>query len=127
MRKRKSGRKFNREKDQRKALLKGLSAALILKEKIQTTEAKAKAVSPYVEKFITIAKKGDLAARRTLARFFSQEVVKKLMGDIAQRYQARHGGYTRVIKLGRRFSDGSKTAIIEFVKQHEDQKTNPHP
>ncbi|MFH1575686.1 MAG: 50S ribosomal protein L17 [Candidatus Nealsonbacteria bacterium] len=116
MRKRQRGRKFNRESGQRRALLKGLASALILKEKIQTTEAKAKEVSPYVERFITIAKKGDLNAKRRLLRFFMPKVVKKLTQEIAARYQTRKGGYTRVIKLGQRFSDGSKMALIEFVK-----------
>jgi len=116
MRKRQSGRKFNRESGQRRALLKGLATALILKERIQTTEAKAKEVSSDVEKFITTAKKGDLNSKRRLLRFLAPKVVKKLAGEIAPRYQARHGGYTRVIKLGQRFSDGSKMALIEFVK-----------
>jgi len=116
MRKRQRGRKFNRESGQRTALLKGLAAALVLKERIQTTEAKAKEVSSYVERFVTIAKKGDLNSKRRLLQFFPNKIVKKMIGEIAPRYQARKGGYTRVIKLGRRFSDGSKTALIEFVK-----------
>ncbi len=117
MRKRKKGRKFNRESGQRKALLKSLAGALILKEKIKTTEAKAKEVSSYVEKIITIAKKGDLASRRRLAQLFPQSIVKKTMDEIAKRYQARKGGYTRVIKLGQRTSDGAEMALIEFIKQ----------
>ena len=116
MRKRQKGRKFNRESGQRKALLKGLATALILKEKIQTTEAKAKEASSYVEKFITIAKKGDLSAKKRLLQSLSVKVVRKLTEEIAPRYQTRHGGYTRVVKLGRRFSDGSKMAIIELIK-----------
>ena len=116
MRKRQSGRKFNRESGQRTALLKGLATALILKERIQTTEAKAKEVSSYVEKFVTIAKKGDLNSKRRLLRFLAPKVVKKLTQEITPRYQARHGGYTRVIKLGQRFSDGSRMALIEFIK-----------
>ncbi|OGZ20371.1 MAG: 50S ribosomal protein L17 [Candidatus Nealsonbacteria bacterium RIFCSPHIGHO2_01_FULL_43_31] len=116
MRKRQSGRKFNRESGQRRALLKGLATALILKERIQTTEAKAKEASSYVEKFITIAKKGDLNSKRRLLQFFAPKVVKKLTQEIVTRYQARKGGYTRVIKLGQRFSDGSRMALIEFIK-----------
>lgn len=116
MRKRIKGRKFNREAGQRKALMKGLASALILKEKIQTTEAKAKATSSYVERFLTVAKRGDLNSRRRLLKFFAPNVVKKLMDDLAKRYASRHGGYTRIIKLGQRFSDGSKTAMIEFLK-----------
>ena len=116
MRKRQSGRKFNRESGQRTALLKGLATALILKERIQTTEAKAKEVSSYVEKFVTIAKKGDLNSKRRLLRFLAPKVVKKLIQELTPRYQARQGGYTRVIKLGQRFSDGSRMALIEFIK-----------
>lgn len=116
MRKRKKGRKLSRKRDQRNALLKSLASAVILKERIKTTEAKAKEVSVYVEKFITTAKKGDLASRRRLSQFFSPKIVKKLMDEIAPRYEKRGGGYTRVIKLGQRKSDGAKIAFIELVK-----------
>jgi large subunit ribosomal protein L17 len=115
MSKRKKGRKLSRKRDQRRALLKSLASALILKEKIQTTEAKAKELSPFVEKFITRAKKDDLASRRFLLRFFSPEIVKKLINEIGKRYQERPGGYTRIIKLGKRKSNGAKMAIIELV------------
>jgi len=116
MRKRKKGRKLSRKKDQRRALLKALSSALLLREKIKTTEAKAKEASSYTEKFITIAKKGNLASRRRLSCFFSPKIVKKLMAEIAPRYKTRKGGYTRVIKLGPRRSDGARMALIELVK-----------
>lgn len=116
MKKRKKGRKFHRERDLRRALLKSLASSVILKEKIKTTEAKAKEVAPYVEGLITIAKKGDLAARRRLAAVLIPKLVKKLVEEIAPRYKDRKGGYTRIIKLGRRINDGSKTAFIELVK-----------
>ena len=116
MRKRKKGRKLSRKRDQRNALLKSLASAVILRERIKTTEAKAKEVSVYVEKFITTAKKGDLASRRRLSQFFSPKIVKKLMDEIAPRYEKRNGGYTRVIKLGQRKDDGAKIAFIELVK-----------
>lgn len=116
MRKRKKGRKFSREKDQRKALLKSLATSLFLREKIKTTEAKAKEISGFAEKFITKAKKGDIFARRFLNRFFSKKVVGKLIEEIGPRYKERKGGYTRIIKLGQRKSDGAKRAIIELVK-----------
>lgn len=116
MRKRQRGRKFNRESGQRRALLKGLARALVLKGKIKTTEAKAKEVSSYVEKLVSLAKKGDLSSRRRLSRFFEPKIVGKLMQELAPLYQTRHGGCTRVVKLGRRLSDGSKMALIEFVK-----------
>jgi len=121
MRKRKRGRKLSRKRDQRKALLKALASALLLNEKIKTTEAKAKEVSSLVEKFITQAKKGDLASRKLLAkslgggRVASKKIVKKLMEEIAPRYKERKGGYTRIIKLGPRKSNGAKMSIIELV------------
>lgn len=116
MRKRKKGRKLSRKRDQRKALLRSLAAALILKEKIRTTEARAKEFSGLVEKFITKAKKGNLASRRLLAKFLPEKIVKKLITEIAPSYRERRGGYTRIIKLSPRKSDGSKMAIIELVK-----------
>jgi len=117
MRKRKKGRKLSRKKDQRNALLKSLSRALILKEKIRTTEAKAKELRSFIEKQVTLAKKSDtLCARRLLAKNFSAKVVKKMVDEIAPRYKTRPGGYTRIIKLGSRKSNGAKMAQIEFVK-----------
>jgi large subunit ribosomal protein L17 len=116
MRKRKKIRRLSRKRNQRKALLKSLASALILKEKIKTTEAKAKEVSPFVEKQISRAKIGDLASRRLLAKFFSPKIVKKLINEIGLRYKDRPGGYTRIIKLGQRKSDGARMAIIELVK-----------
>lgn len=116
MHKRKVGRKLSRMRDQRKALLKGLAFSLLGREKIKTTEAKAKEMRPFVEKCITKAKKGDLASRRYLARFFPRETVKKLVDDLSKRYQDRAGGYTRIIKLGPRKSDGARMAIIELIK-----------
>jgi large subunit ribosomal protein L17 len=96
--------------------LKSLASVLILKEKIKTTEAKAKEISPFVEKQISRAKIGDLASRRLLAKFFSPKIVKKLVNEIGLRYKDRPGGYTRIIKLGQRKSDGARMAIIELVK-----------
>ncbi len=115
MRKLKQGRKLSREKDQRKALLKSLARAIFLHEKIKTTEAKAKEVSMFAEKCITRAKKGDLSSRRILAKYFSKDLVKKIVDEIAPKYKDRKGGYTRIIKLGPRKSDGAKMAIIELV------------
>lgn len=116
MRKRKKGRKLSRERDQRRALLKALVSSLFLNEKIKTTEAKAKEISKFTEKSITRSKLGNLAARRYLLRFFSPKIVKKLVEEIAPRYKARAGGYTRIIKLGPRKGDGAKMAIIGLVK-----------
>jgi len=115
MKKLKKGRKLSRERSQRKALLKSLARSLFFKEKIKTTEAKAKEVSRFAEKCITRSKKGDLASRRILARYFSKDLVKKLVEEIGTKYKERKGGYTRIIKLGPRKSDGAKMAIIELV------------
>lgn len=116
MKKRKIGRKFSRKKDQRKALLRNLASSLILHEKIKTTEAKAKETKRVVEKFITTSKKQTLAARRALLASLPKKTVQKLMEELAKRYEKRQGGYTRVIKLGPRKSDGAKMAIIELVE-----------
>jgi len=115
MRKRKKGRKLSRKRNQRRALLKSLASSLILKEKNKTTEAKAKETSRFLEKFINLAKRDDLASRRILNRFFSKNVVKKLI-EIGKRYKDRSGGYIRILKLGKRESDGAKMAQIELVK-----------
>ena len=116
MNKLKKGRKFSRERDQRRALIKSLISSLFLRERIKTTEAKAKEISRFAEKFITKAKRGDLASRRILARYFTKKIIKKLISEIAKKYKERKGGYTRIIKLGQRKIDGAKMAIIELVK-----------
>jgi large subunit ribosomal protein L17 len=116
MRKRKRGRKLSRKRDQRKALLRSLAQNLILKEKIKTTTAKAKELSSFIEKQITKAKVDSLQTRRILASFFSKEIVKKLITEIAPRYKERKGGYTRIIKTGPRKSNGAKMVIIELIK-----------
>ena len=116
MRKRKKGRKLSRKRDQRKALFKTLAVSFLLREKIKTTEVKAKELSRFVEKQITRAKAGNLQAKKQLATLFPKEIVKKLTEKIAPQYKERKGGYTRVIKLGPRKSNGAKMAIIELVK-----------
>lgn len=116
MRKRKKGRKLSLKKDQRKALLRSLAEAIFNKEKIKTTEAKAKEISVFAEKMITIAKKKDEPSFRALARFFSAKLVKKITNEIAPRYSQRNGGYTRITKIGPRNTDGAKMVLIELVK-----------
>jgi len=116
MRKRKKGRKLSRKRDQRRALLKSLLRELFLREKIITTLAKAKEIRPLAEKIITRAKKEDLATIRYLRRKFSSQVVKKLVKEIGPRYRERPGGYTRILKLGQRESDGAEMAQIELIK-----------
>jgi len=116
MKKRKKGRKLSRKRDQRKALLKNLAESLILKEKIKTTEAKAKEVRIFIEKAINLAKENKLAKRRLLLKKFSNQTAKKIMEVLAPKYKERKGGYTRIIKLGQRKSDGARMAIIELIK-----------
>lgn len=116
MRKRKKGRRLSRKKDQRKALLKTIASAFLKKEKIKTTEAKAKEVGIFVEKQISIAKAGDFHAQGLLNRYFSPKIVKKLITEIVPRYKDRKGGCTRIIKLGQRKQDGAKMVFIELVK-----------
>ena len=110
-------RKFGRDKTQKRALLNSLARNLILREKIKTTEPKAKELRPFVEKLITRAKKGDMATRRLINAKLSNKgkEVKKLFEVLAPKYADKKGGYTRVLKLGARKSDGAKMAIIEFV------------
>lgn len=116
MRKLKKGRKLSRKRGQRKALLRSQAEALFLREKIKTTQAKTRELSSFAEKLITIAKKGNIAARRDILRLFSPKIAKKLINDIGPRYKERKGGYTRIIKIGPREQDGAKMAIIELVK-----------
>ena len=117
MKKQKKGKKFSRKADQRKAFLKSLIQSLVLKEKIQTTQVRAKEIRSRTEKLITLAKKGDLAAIRGIGRFLDKKSTKKLIEKIAPRYKERQGGYTRIYKLAPRRSDGAKRAIIELIKE----------
>ena len=115
MRHHKKTRKFGRETNQRRALIRGLAVNLVKYEQIKTTEAKAKELRPIVEKFITKAKKGDLSQKRLLAAKIGLVSAKKLIESIAPKYKSRNGGYTRIVKLPNRQSDDSKMAMIEFV------------
>lgn len=117
MRHHNANRKFGRAKNQRNALLKGLTASLIVHERILTTEAKAKELRPSVEKMVTKAKSATVATRRNLLAdlYNNTDAVSKLIDSIAPRYTERSGGYTRITKLVQRKSDGSPMAVIEFV------------
>jgi len=108
-------RKFGRKCGQRKALLKSLAANLFLHGKIKTTEAKAKELRSFAERLIQKVKKNDLVGVRYIAKFLPPVVVKKLAKEIGPKYIDRAGGYTRIIKLGRRKSDSAPVAIIELV------------
>jgi large subunit ribosomal protein L17 len=113
-------KKLNRTSAHRKALLKNLSLALLKHEQIKTTLPKAKALRPFVEKLITVAKKPTLAITRKLHATISEEgVVKKLLNDIAPRSMNRAGGYTRIYKMGFRYGDMAPMALIELVDKTE--------
>ncbi len=123
MRHRMKGRRMQRTGAHRQALLKNLSAALIKHEQIMTTLPKAKEMRPYVEKLITLAKKGGLSNRRLAhARLMDETQEKKLFGELAERYADRSGGYTRIIKAGFRDSDAAPMAVIELVDRNEEAK-----
>ena len=116
MRHRVGGRKLQRTSAHRLALFRNMSAALIKHEQITTTLAKAKELRPYVEKLVTLAKKGGLSNRRLAhARLLDDAQLQKLFETIGTRYADRNGGYTRIIKTGPRMSDSAEMAIIEFV------------
>ncbi len=116
MRHRKKGKIFGRKSKHRSIMLRNLACSVVMYEKVKTTEVKAKEVRSVVEKAITIAKKGDLAARRRLIAKFPQKLaVRKLMEKLGDKYKERPGGYTRIIKLGHREGDGAKMVQIELV------------
>ena len=118
-----AGRKLSRKSGHRKALFRNMAAALIKHEQITTTTAKAKELRPYVEKLITLAKRGGLSNRRLAqARLLDDAQLKKLFDVLAERYADREGGYTRVIKAGYRESDAAAIAVIELVDRDEDAK-----
>lgn len=119
-------RKLGRTSDQRKAMLRDLSTSLIVNERIETTEARAKELRKAVEKLITLGKRGDLHARRQAAQVLrrveitnedetTQFAIQKLFNEVAPRYAERQGGYTRIMKVGPRRGDGSEMVIIELV------------
>ncbi len=110
-------RKFGRSKDQRASMMRGLAIALINEGKIQTTHAKAKELSSFAERLVTIGKEGTVAARRKASALLGtpdDAIIKKLFAEIAPTYKERNGGYTRVIKMGRQLS-GKDEAVIEYV------------
>ena len=125
-----SNRKLGRTSSQRKAMLRDLTTDLIINETIVTTEARAKEVRRTVEKMITLGKKGDLSARRAAAAYVRNEIaikdfneetetfptaLQKLFNDLAERYEGRNGGYTRILKVEPRRGDAAPMAIIELV------------
>ena len=111
----KTGRKFGREKKVRDGLMKSLALALVLENKIKTTEPKAKSLRPMVEKMVSQGMLGTVASRRNLVSKIGVKGANKIVKDISPRYLKRSGGYTRITKLPARVSDGALMAVIEFV------------
>lgn len=115
------GRKFGRETDQRRALIKGLATSLVIEERIETTLPKAKELTRYIEKLITKAKKGDLAnRRRVIAGLSTQVAAIKLVDQIAPQLAGRTSGHVRVARTRIRVGDGAQMAVIEFVDELKD-------
>jgi large subunit ribosomal protein L17 len=116
MRHRKTGRKLSRTAAHRKATLRNMASSLFRHGRITTTTAKAKELRPFAERLITLAKRGDLHARRLAARKISErDVLGKLFDELGPRYETRPGGYTRILKLGNRQGDAAEMALIELV------------
>ena len=116
MRHRKKGRRLQRTASHRRAMLRNLATSLFRHERIETTTAKAKELRPYAERLITLARRGDLHARRLVARKIQdREVLGKLFDEISPRYAERPGGYTRILKLGNRKGDAAEISLIELV------------
>lgn len=116
-------RKLNRTASHRKAMFANMAASLIEHEQIVTTLPKAKEMKPFMDKLITLAKKGDLHARRqAIAKVRNKDAVRKLFDVFGERYKDRNGGYTRVLKAGFRFGDNAPRAVIELVDRDEDAK-----
>lgn len=118
-----SGRHLGRNSSQRKALFRGLITQVLQHERIETTEAKAKAVRGDVDKIITLAKRGDVHARRQVLETVSdKKVVTKLFDKIGPRFKDRKGGYTRIIRLGRRQGDAAEMVLLELTERGIDEE-----
>ena len=116
-------KKLNKTTSHRKAMFMNMSNALIKHEQITTTLAKAKELRRFVEKIVTLGKKGDLLSRKkAISILQDQKMSKKVFDVLSERYKSRSGGYTRIIKLGNRFGDNAPTAVIEFVDRDENAK-----
>ena len=121
MRHLKSKRKLNKTSSHRKAMLGNMAVALIKHEQIQTTLPKAKELSPFVDKLITLGKKGDLASRKKAYSILPEKKwTSKIFDELSERYKERDGGYTRVLKAGLRYGDSAPMAVIELVDRNPD-------
>jgi large subunit ribosomal protein L17 len=110
------GRKLSRDKNERKALFTSLMSALVMKERIVTTEAKAKAIRADVEKLVTKAKQGGNAAKLVLQQSLSKDAFEKMLNDVAPRFSKKQGGYVRLIKAGKRFGDDAPVVVMEWTE-----------
>ncbi len=110
------GRKLKRDINERKALFKGLMSSLVLHEKIETTESKAKAIKGEVDKLVTNAKKETILARKLLSDKLSPEALEKMIKNIAPRFDKRQGGYTKMARLGKRFGDDATMVVVEWTE-----------
>jgi large subunit ribosomal protein L17 len=117
MRKNVFGRNLKRDTKERKALFRSLMSSLVLEERIKTTEEKAKAIKGQVEKLVTRAKKGGTHVETLLSPHLNAEAIKKMTSDVAPRFTDRPGGYTRIIRLDRRFNDNASLVLIEWVEK----------
>jgi large subunit ribosomal protein L17 len=124
MRKNIFGRQFKRDANERKALFKGLISSLILRSRIKTTEEKAKSIKGEVDKIITKAKSDLAKARYLLQGQLPQRVIDRVISEIAPRFSQRQGGYTRIIRIGRRFSDNAQMVLMEWTEQKEVKSQN---
>ena len=118
MRHRKKGRQLGRTATHRKAMLRNMATSLFRHDGVETTVAKAKELRPYAERLITLARRGDLHARRQVERYIKDRTVTgRLFGELGPRFASRPGGYTRIIKLGHRVGDGAEMARIELLPE----------
>lgn len=113
------GKKLKRDTNERKALFKSLITSLVLKESIRTTEAKAKAIKPEIDKLVTHAKKGTNASLQKIHGSLSHIALDKFISNVTPRFKDRNGGYTRIIKIGGRVGDEAKMVILEWVEKSE--------
>ncbi|GBD27752.1 50S ribosomal protein L17 [bacterium HR30] len=124
MRHLKAGRKLSRTSAHRKALMRNLATALVEREQIKTTDAKAKELRRVVDHLITLGKRGTLHARRQAAAILrSKGAVKKLFDELAPRFAQRNGGYTRILKFGRRLGDAAPISVVEFTERGADERS----
>jgi large subunit ribosomal protein L17 len=125
MRHQKTGRKLGRNSSHRKAMFKNMVTSLFIHQQIETTDAKAKEIRGFAEKMITLAKRGDLHARRqALAFMMDKKVTHRLFDELQDKYHDRQGGYIRIIKKGIRKGDGAPTSIIQLVHSDKEIKKN---